>query len=124
MSESLKRGVENPAVVDLIGFDADAEEVVLTLIEERPWGVSEEQLPQLQAKLNSYLDYVIDGFMVDDYPDYGDKPVRFELECAVRPGDREQGFLTAFRNFASTQGIRFVVQPRNLGQEGSGKTGA
>lgn len=113
MSESLKRGVENPAVVDLIGFDAEAEEVVLTLIEERRWGASEEQLPQLQAKLNSYLDYVIDGFMVDDYPDYGDKPVRFELDCVASPGDREQGLLNAFRNFAATQSIRFVVQSRD-----------
>ena len=112
MSDSLKRGVENPAVVDLIDWDAGSSEVVLTVIEERPWGSHAEQLPQLQEKLNSYLDYVLDGFMAEDYPEYGQKPVRFELDCAAEPGAAEQGFLNAFRNFASTQSIRFVVKPR------------
>ena len=96
-------------MVDLIGLDASGQEVVLTLIEERPWGSGDEQLVQLQEKLNSYLDYVLDGFMAEDYPEYQGKPVCFQLECAAVPGEREQGFLNAFRNFATTQQIRFVV---------------
>ena len=50
--------------------------------------------------------------MTQDYPEYGQKPVRFELACAAEPGAREQGFLNAFRNFASTQSIRFVITPQ------------
>lgn len=113
MPEDLTRGVHNPGVVDLIERDRETGEVVLTILEERPWGSAPEQLHELQEKLNSYLGYVLDGFLQRDYPQYEGKPVRFELECAASPGPDEQGFMTAFRNYADSQQIRFVVRPRD-----------
>lgn len=112
MSDALTRGVVNPHVVDLISPDPERDEVVLTVLEERPWGSSPEQLQELQDKLNNYLGYVLEGYLVKEYPEYEGKPVRFELDCVEPPGERERGFMTAFRNYADTQSIRFVIAPR------------
>ncbi len=84
------RGVRNPRVVDLVSLDAQSDEVVLLMLEERAWGSEPEQLRELEAKFNSYLTYVLDGHMVKQYPQYEGKPVRFTLDCATRPGEGER----------------------------------
>ena len=111
MQDKMTRGVKNPGVVDLISPDDDTGEVVLSILEEREWGRVSTQLEELQEKLNSYLSYVLDGFLVKEYPQYSGRPVRFDLDCAGEPRPEDRGFLTAFRNYADTQGIRFVVCP-------------
>ncbi len=70
MSEESRepRGVHNPRVVDLVRLDAERDEVVLLMLEERAWGTAPEQLQQLGEKFNSYLSYVLDGHMVKQYP--------------------------------------------------------
>ncbi len=107
--EELRRGVENPRVVDGIRPDPATDEVVLTILEQRPWGSVAQQLQQLEDKLNSYFGYVLDGFLARDYPQYAGKPVCIELACPEPPGPREQGFMTALRNYAQGENIRFVV---------------
>ncbi|MCH2169448.1 hypothetical protein MK489_01580 [Myxococcota bacterium] len=105
------RGVQNPRVVDLIGLDQETDEVYLVMLEERPWGSEsgDLQLRQLEHKFNSYLAYVLDGHLVEQYPQYAGKAVRFQLDCATSPGDAERPFLTAVSNFATGEDIRFVV---------------
>lgn len=103
------RGVHNPRVVDLIRLDAESGEVVLLMVEERAWGTVPEQFEQLEDKFNSYLSYVLGGHLVEEYPQYAGKRVRFELECVDTPGSRELGLLTAMRNFAEGENLGFCV---------------
>lgn len=103
------RGVENPRIIDLIFPDPDANEVVLAILERRPWGSVERQLHQLEDKLNSYFSYVLDGFLTSQYPDYTDLPVRIQLDCATEPGEAERPFLRAAARFAVQHGMRLVV---------------
>ena len=67
------RGVHNPKVVDLIRVDDATQEVVLLMLEERPWGSDPNQLRQLEAKFNNYLEYVLGGHLATQYPPYADK---------------------------------------------------
>ena len=53
--------------------------------------------------------HVLEGFLVQQYPQYDGKKVRFELDCASTPGDDEVPFLRAAGNFAAGEGITFVV---------------
>ena len=108
--EQQPRGVHNPQVVDLITEDPATREVVLVMIEERPWGTSEDQLRQLEAKFNAYLEYVLGGHMVKQYPDYAEKPVRIQLDCAENPRQEDGAFFTAMSNFAAGEGIRLMVR--------------
>jgi hypothetical protein len=43
------RGVHNPRVIDLITPDPSSGEVVLVMLEERPWQSDPDQLRQLEA---------------------------------------------------------------------------
>ena len=104
------RGVHNPRVVDLITLDAATGEVVLVMLEERPWDAHPEQLRQLEAKFNAYLEYVLGGHMAKQYPDYAGRPVRFQLDCAENPRIQDSAFFTAMSNFAAGESIRLVVQ--------------
>jgi hypothetical protein len=106
------RGVHNPRVVDLIRLDAESDEVVLLMVEERTWGAVPEQFGQLEEKFNSYLSYVMGGHLAEEYPQYAGKRVRFELECVGVPGSRELGLLTAMRNFAEGENFGFRVSVR------------
>jgi len=103
------RGVRNPRVVDLISLNSQSDEVVLLMLEERPWGTAPEQLRQLEAKFNSYLAYVLDGHMVKQYPQYAGKRVCIRLDCAAAPGENEQAMLTAMGNFAASENLSFEV---------------
>lgn len=108
-TEPEARGVHNPRVVDLIRLDTERDEVVLLMLEERPWGTVPEQLRQLEAKFNSYLAYVLDGHMVEQYPQYAGKRVCVRLDCAAPPGEGEQAMLTSMGNFAASENLSFEV---------------
>jgi hypothetical protein len=57
------RGVQNPRVVDLVVQDDSSGEIVLVMLEQRPWGSDPEQLRQLETKFNNYLEYVLGGHL-------------------------------------------------------------
>ena len=103
------RGVHNPKVVDLVRLDPERGEVVLLMLEQRPWGSTPEQLRQLEAKFNGYLAYALDGFLAAQYPQYGGKPVCIRLDCVMPPGDEERAMLNAMQGFATSVEIRFEV---------------
>lgn len=111
------RGVFNPRVIDLITLDEAADEVVLVMLEERPWGSEPEQLRQLEAKFNAYLSYVLGGYLVQQYPVYADRGVRFQLDCVENPRAADAAFFTAMSNFAAGEGIRMVVRVRQPGEK-------
>ena len=108
--EQQPRGVFNPNVVDLISYDAERDEVVLLMLEERAWDTDPEQLRQLEAKFNSYLSYVLDGHLSQQYPEYVDKDVCLRLDCADPPAGEAEKMLRAMQNFAAGEKIRFVIQ--------------
>jgi len=109
MEAEQPRGVSNPQVVDLISPDDSTGEVVLRMLEERPWEGGEEQLREVEAKFNAYLEYVLGGHMVRQYPEYAERPVRFQLDCRENPRPEQQAFFTAMTNYAAAEKIRVVV---------------
>ena len=109
MSEAKeKRGVDNPRVIDLVTRDETTGEVVLVMIEERPWQ-GEAQLREVEAKFNAYSEYVMGGHLAKQYPQYAELPVRIQLDCAENPRAEDRAFFTAMSNFAAAESIRLVV---------------
>ena len=110
------RGVFNPRVVDLVALDEANDEVVLVMLEERPWGSDPQQLRQLEAKFNAYLSYVLGGHLVQQYPVYAERGVRFQLDCVENPRSEDLAFFNAVSNFAAGEGIRWVVRVLQPGE--------
>ena len=92
-----------------MGFDQTSSEVLLTMVELRPWKPESPQLFQLQEKLNAYLSFILDGEMLESYPQFAQKPVRLRLECATPPGPEETAFLQHVYEQTLLQGIAFEV---------------
>jgi hypothetical protein len=105
------RGVQNPRIVDLVTRDPRRGEVVLKILEGRSWAGDPKglrtQLEQLEDKLNAYYGYVLDGFLVRDYPQYEDTPVCIRLECPEEPAGLAREMLDAAQLFSARHDIRF-----------------
>lgn len=117
-------GVENPRSLDAMALDKEKDEVVLIMVEPRPWDGSEGRLLQLQEKLNAYLSFVLDGEFTENFPDLKDKPVRLQLDCAMPPDAVTNELLKMAREQISFQGIglevRMVGEPMPEGEGGCG----
>lgn len=108
-AQSTPGGLEHPGVLDFIGFQATTGEVLVVMVEKRPWNEPERQLFQLQEKLNAYLSFILDGEMRDVYPQFVGKPVRIRLECVSPPGPEFARFLQIVRDQIALQDIAFEV---------------
>ena len=95
-----ERGVHNPKVIDLIQAEGDS--VVLSMIEFRPWNSDPQQLEQLQEKFNNYLDYILDGYFLQQYPQYKEISIIIRLECKEKPSSLEQNLLEAMQKFVAS----------------------
>ena len=95
LAEFGEPGVQNPSIIDLIATDPASDSVVLVMIERRPWGSSSQQFKQIEEKVNRYMGYVLDGFLVEHYPHHEGKPVQIRLACAEQPPGEDEKFAEA-----------------------------
>jgi len=109
LSEFGAPGVENPKVVDLISVDPASGKVVLTMIERRAWGADARQFQQIEEKINRYMGYALDGFLVQHHPDYEGKAVQLRLECAEAPHGEAVLFVAAAARAAADHGLELIV---------------
>ena len=108
-------GVSDPDVIDLIAYNPHTDVVTLYMVETRPWGEGGERIPDLRAKLETYLAYAGDGRLARDYPQAAGKPLRFQIECRDPPGKLEGEFLREVRAARlEPEGIRLVI--RTIGE--------
>ena len=85
--------IEDESTIDFVAHDPERDEVVLIMVQEQDWGDRGHQLPALQAKVNTYLAFALDGQLAAEYPAYAGKPVHIQLRSTTRPGERELTFL-------------------------------
>lgn len=103
-------GVQNPMILDLVTTDAESGKVVLVMIERRAWDASPDQFRQIEEKINRYLGYVLDGFLVEQYPQYRGREVRLRLDCAEPPAGTAVKFVQAAAHAVARHGLEFVVR--------------
>jgi hypothetical protein len=109
ISEFGEPGVQNATLLDLITVEPGSGRVVLAMIERRPWGASPDQFRQIEEKINRYLGYVLDGFLVQQYPQYEGRPVLIRLDCAEAPHGDAVKFVAAAAHAISAQGLEWAV---------------
>ena len=72
-------GLENSKTIDAIGTDKATGTIVLTILDSWNWSDVDAHLRALQAKLNTYLDYVASGKILEDYPQAASFPLRLDI---------------------------------------------
>jgi len=110
LSEFGAPGVENSKVIDLISVDSATDKVVLTMIERRPWGAGDQQFPQIEEKINRYMGYALDGFLVEHHPEFLGKSVQIRLTCAEEPHGEAVRFVQAARQAIESHGLELIVE--------------
>lgn len=106
-------GLENAAIVDAMGSETSTGFVVLTIVDSWDWNDERAYLLALQAKLNSYLDFIEEGQMVESFPDAAGRKIVIELVARYEFPAIGLAFLEKARDFVAELQIeiRFRVFP-------------
>lgn len=89
--------------------DVKSDTYVLIMVENRPWGESPDQMLQLQAKINTYLTFALDGEMTRKFPESRGKRLRLQLDCVNEPDAAGWRFIELVREKLRNDDIEFVV---------------
>jgi hypothetical protein len=84
--------IQQADTIDFVALSPAGDEVWLVMVQAEEWGDSGHQLPALQAKVETYLNYALDE-LVTAYPEATDKRIHVQLRTADPPGEREREFL-------------------------------
>ena len=101
--------VEKPNVIDLIAHDPKREIWTLVIVEEREWDGSVGRMREIQAKVEAYLEFALDGPMTEKYPDSAGKAKRIEFTCWTQPEGSTAEFLGKLAQFVRNYGMEFQV---------------
>jgi hypothetical protein len=102
-------GVHNPNVVDLVSHNPQTNIVSLGMVEERVWDGSKKRLLELEAKIQGYFSFIVDGQLARTYPAYADKPLEMRLFCSSLPDSETNDFLEQVRMKLLEHNIGFVI---------------
>jgi hypothetical protein len=101
-------GLQHPSKIDLVTQRPDGT-VVLIMIEDRPWDGGTERLAQLQAKLNSYLEFALDEALTNRFPELKGRPLAIQLDCHEAPTRAIDDFLASANSMLNANGVRLLV---------------
>lgn len=97
-------------MIDLIAQDPETNEVVLGMVELRPWDESDQRMFELQEKVNAYLSFALDGEMHHHFPQFNGLTVHLRLDTVEPPSPRAEHFIGVIREQIAFQGILFSVR--------------
>jgi hypothetical protein len=87
-------------------FAHDAEDaVVLVLAQPNAWDRDGKRLEDLQARLNEYLAFALDGELARRFPALAERKVVISIEYAEEPGPQERRFFDIVREQLGRSGV-------------------
>lgn len=105
----MKNGLEFPGVLDALVHDSAAGKAILAMYERRPWEGGDQQLGQLQDKMNSYLSFALDGEMTEAFPQLAGQPLEIQLRTVHEIDLRAADLIRRMREQLAFQQIGFEV---------------
>ena len=95
--------------IDFVGHHPESDVVTLGMVEERAWDGSEERLLELEAKVQNYFSFIVDGQFARMYPAYVGKPIEMKLFSLSLPDEETSRFIERVRLTLAEHHISFVV---------------
>jgi Family of unknown function (DUF6572) len=102
-------GVHNPDVIDVVSHNPQTDIISIGMVEEREWNGSEQMLLELEAKIQNYFSFLVDGQFDRMYPGYVGKPLEIRLFCSTLPDIKTNHFIEQARLKLGPYNIGFVV---------------
>jgi hypothetical protein len=97
--------------VDVVAEDA-AGEVMVVMVEDRPWRGGRAQELELREKINLYTDFIRGGELVRRFPNAAGRSVRIQLDCVDNPTGTIATVLEYAKEQLAKLGIGFTVNVR------------
>jgi hypothetical protein len=110
-------GLSHPAILDAFAHDKRRDTLVLAMYETRPWTGDAEQISQLQEKLNAYASFILDGEMLESFPQFAGKQVEIQLRTRHQPNPLALALLEQARAQLSLQQITLETIRINAPEE-------
>jgi len=107
-----ERGVHNPRMLDLVQLNLTQESVELHIIEFRRWSDSFQE--ELEEKFNNYLDYVLDGHLIAQYPSYQGKPITLVIQYTEEPTTAIVELFAVIERYLNSIGWSFASKAREV----------
>lgn len=103
--------MQRHGVIDHVAHDPRSDSVILAMVESRPWDEKEKMLFDLQEKLNVYIGYVVQGRLVQDYPQLEKKKVEIRYMPSFVPPPEVDARMSAWRDeYLTPRGIAWSVR--------------
>lgn len=109
----MQPSLEHPEKLDLITFDPDSGEYGLIISAMETWDDSEEEQTRLLQKINNYIDFVIDGELLRNFPQSKGKPVRIQIDTGSSIPPNAGLLITQAQKLLSQHGIRLCINVIN-----------
>ena len=119
----MNNGLEHPGVLDAMAHDTAEDRVILAMYAWHPWEGNEQQLFQLQEKLNAYLSFLLDGEMTEAFPQLSGKPVEIQLRTRFEPDARAADLMRRMREQLAFQKVDFVFVLTDEPEQARGQCG-
>ena len=103
-------GLEDSHKIDIVTHDERSDEIVLIIQEPGRWTADAHQQLLLQDKIDTYVDYVLEGKLVEEQPMAEGKPVRIRAEFRGGVDKGALAYLKSIKRSLELQNIRFQVQ--------------
>ena len=91
---SAKDNLFDSQQVDAVAIAPDGQ-VLLVVVADKPWSGSDAQLTSLQAKVQTYVSYALDGEMAQQYPETTGLPWRIVIHTQAGPPDERTSAVLA-----------------------------
>ncbi len=104
-------GLRDTEVIDLVAEEPDGT-VLLVIVQANPWTPTD--IEPLKAKLNTYAQFILDGGLINHYPEVAGRPVRICIESKTPIPDAVATLMAIAHSKMSTFGIdlHYKVNPR------------
>lgn len=109
-------GIDNPTVVDAISTAQDGGRVALTIFDGEDWSDEGAHLLALQAKMNTYLDFVQSGQLFEEYPTAQRTPVIIQVLFREPPTDKARQLIQRADHVSRQLGLEVLYEVDPFGQ--------
>jgi hypothetical protein len=97
--------------IDLVGVSPDGSTVLIYLVQSTAWTGSDAQVRSLQAKIQNYVGFALDGQLVRTYPKVHGLPWSIVVDCQTGPPDTRSAEVlahaaTAIKGYGGTLTVK------------------
>ena len=96
--------------VDLITYDAKADEYILIISKTGMWENTDREKTFLRSKIDNYLQFSQNGQLEKIYPQAAGKSIKIQIDCDTLPPSSIGEFIDRLKENVMTYGLQLEIK--------------